>query len=257
MGKVDYSRLADSYGTSRPDYSVTVLRALLGCVRSGTDDFVAADVGAGTGIWTRMVAEQGVSCLAIEPNAAMRSKGIEWCRSSDVRWVAGSAEETGLESHSVDWVTMASSFHWARTEPALREFSRILRKGRCLTILWNPRELADGSIHKDVELMIGAMVPGLKRVSSGSNSSGRDYESELRSTGDFGDVIFMEARHDVRMSRERYMQAWRSVYDIQEQAGPDVFAEILQRIGRMVAPMEFIDCGYRTRAWTATKLRDE
>ena len=56
-----------------------------------------ADVGAGTGIWTRMVAAKGVkSARAVEPNDDMRSNGIADSAGTSIVWSAGKAEDTGL-----------------------------------------------------------------------------------------------------------------------------------------------------------------
>ena len=78
-------------------------------------------------------------------------------------------------------------------------------------------------------------------------------ERTLTSTGHFEDVVFAEASHVVEMSRERYLGVWRSVNDIQAQAGPTVFAAIMKAIEREVEGLPRIRSPYRTRAWTATR----
>ena len=51
------------------------------------------DVGAGTGIWSRMVYEKGVkTATAVEPNDDMRASGIVDSKETDIKWLAGSAE---------------------------------------------------------------------------------------------------------------------------------------------------------------------
>jgi ubiquinone/menaquinone biosynthesis C-methylase UbiE len=79
-------------------------------------DFKIADIGAGTGKLTKMLLEKGLSVTAVEPNHAMRAEGIKYTDGFDVSWVAGSAEETGLPDGSLDWILMASSFHWTNPE---------------------------------------------------------------------------------------------------------------------------------------------
>jgi len=58
---------------------------------------------------------------------------------NEATFMNGSAEHTLLESDSYDLVTMASSFHWADTQDALREFDRILNDTGIFAALWNPR----------------------------------------------------------------------------------------------------------------------
>jgi len=124
----DFSGLACDYAKFRPGYAPQVAAAILnyvGCPASGLD---AADVGAGTGIWTRVLAGRGLrSVIAVEPNDDMRQQGMASSRGTGIIWRKGSAENTGLPDGSVDLVSMASSLHWADFGRACDEFHRILR----------------------------------------------------------------------------------------------------------------------------------
>ena len=130
----DFTGLAGDYAKFRPGYAPQVATAILGYVtRHGERDAASidfADIGAGTGIWTRTLAERGLrSVVAVEPNDDMRAQGIETSRGTDIVWHKGSAEATGLPDGSVDLVSMASSLHWADFDKACDEFHRILRPG--------------------------------------------------------------------------------------------------------------------------------
>ena len=64
----DFSGLAGNYSSNRPDYSKSVLNALLGMIEVPISSIDFADVGAGTGIWTRMVYSVSKSLNCSEPN---------------------------------------------------------------------------------------------------------------------------------------------------------------------------------------------
>lgn len=251
MKQGDFTGLAQDYAMSRPDYSATLLRALLGVAQART----VADVGAGTGIWSRMLAESGLDCHAVEPCGDMRKEGKTHTARLNVEWHDGSAEATGLADGQVDWVTMASSFHWTDPAKSLPEFHRILIPGGSLTVLWNPRNISGHPLHEEIEQMIHDMVPNLKRVSSGNSKHTSDWKEVLISTGHFNNVIFMEANHEIAMSQERYLRAWRSVNDIQAQAGPELFDIIMARIGERIKHLDKVVVPYKTRAWTV-RARD-
>lgn len=51
----DFTGLAKDYSEHRPDYCPSVLKALLGLISEPASDVDFVDVGAGTGIWSRMV----------------------------------------------------------------------------------------------------------------------------------------------------------------------------------------------------------
>lgn len=128
---------AEDYARYRPGYPDAAVDALLdGLPRPCT----VADVGAGTGILSRLLAARGAHVLAVEPNAAMRAAAAPH---PDVRWSEGTAEATGLSDASVDLVTMAQAFHWVEVVPTLREFARILRPHGRLAIVWNRRSRDD------------------------------------------------------------------------------------------------------------------
>lgn len=250
MERGDFTRLAKDY-IHRTGYSRRVLGALAAYIGAHRDGFVVADVGAGTGKLTENLYELGFGGFAVEPNEAMRGEAERLGTTTRrFRWSAGSAESTGLGDHCVDWVFMASSFHWTKPQLALTEFHRILRPGGFFTALWNPRDLESSELHMRIEARVHSIVPGLTRVSSGSSKYTQGIEQTLLGTGQFGNLLFTEAPHEEVMTKERYLGAWRSVNDIQAQAGPARFAEILDAIAKEIGELSAVPVPYKTRAWT-------
>lgn len=136
-----FSDRVDDYVRYRPDY----LPALLDWLQreQGVDeDWRVADVGAGTGISSKMFLDAGYRVIAVEPNAPMRAAAERWLQAYE-NFVAvdGNADATGLPAASVDLVTVAQAFHWFDEEAARREFARILRPGGFAAIWWNSRRL--------------------------------------------------------------------------------------------------------------------
>ena len=131
-----------SYARYRPSYPVAVVSALLSG-RAPSAPPVAADVGSGTGIFTRMLLAQGIRVFGVEPNAQMRAAAeSELAAYQNFVSIDGSAEQTGLPSAAVDLVTAAQAFHWFDSEATLAEFRRILRPGGRLALVWNKRKLS-------------------------------------------------------------------------------------------------------------------
>ncbi|PIQ27991.1 SAM-dependent methyltransferase [bacterium (Candidatus Blackallbacteria) CG17_big_fil_post_rev_8_21_14_2_50_48_46] len=249
MKQGDFSELAQAY-RHRTGYSLRVLKSLAAYVGAWREDFQVADIGAGTGKLTENLLELGFRIHAVEPNQAMRSEGISQVNHSHVIWSEGSAEMTGLPDNYADWILMASSFHWTDYPKTLAEFSRILKPGGYFTALWNPRNLEANELHQRIEAKIYEIAPEIQRVSSGSSRFTEDLDAKLLSTGHFTDLIFMQAPHEVQMTPERYLGAWRSVNDIQAQAGPERFKLILAAIEKEIEHLDEVIVPYQTRAWT-------
>lgn len=252
----DFTGLADDYAKNRPDYAPSVLTALLSLTGKHVADIDFADVGAGTGIWTRMVWQTGVKSVhAVEPNDDMRRAGSAGPNNADglatIEWHAGSAEQTGLANHSVDLLSMASSFHWADFDKATREFHRVLRPGGRFVALWNPRLIETNPLLVDIENYLNTLRPDIKRVSSGRSGITDTLTEQLWASPYFDDVIYLEGRHTIAMSKQRYMGAWRSVNDLQAQLGAAKFGQFLAYVEDKIAPLPHIDATYLTRAWSA------
>ncbi len=132
------SRVAD-YVSCRPSYPSAVVDLLRRECGLGPGTAVS-DMGAGTGIFSRLLLEAGAEVYAVEPNPAMRAAAEEALGGHPrFRSVAAPAEETTLAAGSVSLVTAAQAFHWFDAAAARREFCRILRPGGWAALLWNHR----------------------------------------------------------------------------------------------------------------------
>lgn len=251
----DFTELAKFYG-NRPGYSKVALECLKNHIFNSIGEGKIADIGAGTGKLTENLFSLGLAGYAVEPNDAMRAEGQKVFKENEsFVWSAGTAEETGLNDNCVQWALMGSSFHWADSERAVKEFYRILVPGGFFTAIWNPRDIESSELHMRIEDVVYTEVPNMKRVSSGKAITTEEMREKLLSGGYFKDILFMEAFHTEVMSKERYMNTWKSVNDIQVQAGEDGFQRILQKIESIIGDMDEIEVPYRSRAWTVQSCK--
>ncbi len=250
----DFTGLATDYSQHRPDYCPSVLNGLLGLINRPTQEIDFVDVGAGTGIWTRMVYDKGAkSVVAIEPNDDMRANGIANSANTSIRWLAGNAEQTGIPDSSCDWVSMASSFHWADFGVATREFHRVLRPNGRFTALWNPRLIEVNPLLVEIEAHLDTLRSNIKRVSSGRSGITETLLEQLWASPYFEDVVYLEGRHVIPMTPKRYLGAWRSVNDLRVQLGPEKFDSFLMFVEKRIAGLDLIEATYLTRAWSARR----
>jgi len=156
-----FSHRAGDYVNYRPSYPAGAIDSIL----QGLDRPVVADIGAGTGIASRLLADRGVRVLAIEPNGAMRTAAAAHPL---VEFRDGTAEATLLPDASVNLVVCCQAFHWFNPELCLPEFRRILKGTGRLALMWNDRDRSDSFTHSYSELVRVASDnhPAEKRVVS-------------------------------------------------------------------------------------------
>ena len=149
-----FSSRVGNYVRYRPGYPAAVID-LLSKECGLTPGTVIADVAFGTGIFTRMLLENGNCVFGVEPNAEMRKAGEEFLATyPDFTSVEGTAEATTLPDHSVDLVTAAQAAHWFDLRQARREFIRILKPGGWSVLLWNERRIDTTSFLREYEQLL-------------------------------------------------------------------------------------------------------
>jgi len=149
-----FSSRVEKYVRYRPTYPNKVLGLLR--QRCGlTPASVLADVASGTGIFTRLLLENGNRVFGVEPNAEMRRAGEEYLASyARFTSLAGTAEATTLPGQSMDIVTAAQAAHWFDRAKARREFVRILKPGGWMVLIWNERETDSTPFLRDYEKLL-------------------------------------------------------------------------------------------------------
>jgi SAM-dependent methyltransferase len=151
------SRFSDRVGNYvryRPGYPLAVLEELK--AECGlAPSHVVADIASGTGIWTRMLLENGNLVFGVEPNAEMRAAGERLLAAfPKFTSVAGTAEATSLADENVDFVSAAQAAHWFDRARARKEFVRILKPGGWLVLLWNERLTDSTAFLRDYEQLL-------------------------------------------------------------------------------------------------------
>lgn len=161
-----FSGKATTYDRFRPGYPPALIWYLAGAAGLG-DGSVVADIGAGTGIFSRELATTGARVIAVEPNADMLAQARAHIGDAEnVELRQAGAEKTGLPDGSVDLVTAAQAFHWFDRDRFRAECARILRPGGRVALVWNSR-VPDAPVNLAAEDAMRELCPAFHGFSGG------------------------------------------------------------------------------------------
>ncbi len=145
-----FGRGASAYERGRPGYPQDAADWMLEQLGIGARSSVA-DLGAGTGKFTRLLVPSGARVYAIEPSAGMREELRRAVPTATI--LDAGAHAIPLPDGALDAVTAAQSFHWFATAPVLAELHRVLRAGGGIGLVWNRRDL-DDPVHLALEAIV-------------------------------------------------------------------------------------------------------
>ncbi|MEU9400739.1 class I SAM-dependent methyltransferase [Streptomyces sp. NPDC048242] len=130
-----FNAAAAQYAANRPSYPPALLDALEELSGRPLAGARAVDVGAGTGIASRLLHERGARVLAVEPGAGMAA---EFRRAlPDVPLVRGDGNALPVADAHADLITYAQAWHWTDPARSVPEALRVLRPGGALALWWN------------------------------------------------------------------------------------------------------------------------
>lgn len=138
-----YSDRAENYTRYRPSYPEDAISWILAKCNDSRNK-VFADIGSGTGVFTKLLIPKAKLVYGVEPNLEMRlAAERDMNIYSNYISVNGKGEQTGLGDKSVDHITVAQAFHWFNQDKAFHEFERILKKNGSIFLLWNLRKTSE------------------------------------------------------------------------------------------------------------------
>jgi SAM-dependent methyltransferase len=126
--KDHFSRLAAGYSEFRPSYPPALFEFLAQTCR---ERHKAWDCACGTGQATLALAEQFDAVIATD--ASPQQVAAAPAR-PNVTYRVARAEDSGIESNSVDLVTVAQSLHWFDLDSFYREVQRVLKPSAVLAV---------------------------------------------------------------------------------------------------------------------------
>ena len=126
---------AEAYTKARPNYPNATIKYIRSIISSNA---IVADIGAGTGKFTELIAKCGYEIHAVEPNADMRKQlTITLTPFPNVKITDGTAEATTLMAKSIDVITVAQALNRVDIGAFRNECMRIGNSAPIVISLYN------------------------------------------------------------------------------------------------------------------------
>ena len=188
-----FTGFADIYDQHRPKLPL-VIGEILSQLAGPTRPLRVVDVGAGTGLSTRLWRGLDATVIGIEPSPDMRAIGIRLQAidqsQSNISFKEGTSTHTGLANDCADIVTVSQALHWMEPGATFLEIARILRSRGVFAAIdcdWPP------TIHPDLEQAYGQFMTRAEiaearyGVSTGVHHWSKDQHlSRIQGCGLFG-----------------------------------------------------------------------
>jgi SAM-dependent methyltransferase len=202
--KTIFNALAEQYDAYRPHYPPEALSFLvtLGELDKSSD---VADIGSGTGRIALELAKYVRLVYAVDTATVMLQQlqtSAEKEGLSNVRLIEAPGETTGLQTESLDLVTVAQAFHWMDKQASLAEANRILKPHKQLILLWNQVTNTGDKYYKDMVALIKRYNP---KYEGGADIRSVDFPDHVKNSKLFGPLERYTFPFELHYSLESYV----------------------------------------------------
>ncbi len=186
--KKRFSSRVENYIKYRPSYPLEIID-FLSEKKILAKDTIIADIGAGTGILTKIFLDNENVVYGVEPNKDMRVAADKFLQGyTRFSSLEGSAESTGLNDISIDLIVAGQAFHWFDVEGAKKEFKRILKAGGYVALIWNKRGKAGSDFDSSYEKFTLKYGTDYKEVRKNEGNVDRFFTYQKESFDNFQEL---------------------------------------------------------------------
>ena len=158
-----FSGKSTLYSKYRANYSNALITHLYSNVGINKNSCIA-DIGSGTGMFSKLLLDRGSKVYAVEPNDSMRlTAENELSHYENFISVNATGENTQLPQNSIDYITVAQAFHWLDMELFIEECKRIIKPNGEIIVIYN-RKRKEADVNVKLAELITRYYPNYEDI---------------------------------------------------------------------------------------------
>jgi ubiquinone/menaquinone biosynthesis C-methylase UbiE len=171
--EIKYDTIGNNYDRTRKADAYLINRLLHHLNPDKNGQYL--DMGCGTGNYTDALQKKGFKFIGIDPSKRMLEKAKS--RNQQISWRIGTAENTGLESASIDGLMASLTLHhWPDLKKGVAELFRVLKEGGMMIIFTStPQQMKGYWLNRYFPKMLSdsiAQMPSYAKVEKAMTASG-------------------------------------------------------------------------------------
>lgn len=159
-GYGEFGNLGEYYSEARQKFPTEIIDWFWSFVKDNNPQIL--DLGCGTGISTRQIAENGAKIIGCDRDALMLNEAKKV--PGDIQYILASAENLPFGDGKFHAVTAFSAFHWFANKKAIAEIRRVLKSNGIFCVV-NKNDTGEfkEAYRKIIRDMIGEDSPEIKK----------------------------------------------------------------------------------------------
>lgn len=234
------------YDKYRPSYPEEVVDFLYATEIVKEKDKIA-DIGCGTGILSNILANKNNTIIGVEPNLDMlRMAKQRLINYKNCILIPATAEDTTLDSNSIDCITVAQAFHWFDKEKFKSECQRILKPDGSVVLLWNSTD-NNSPINIEIANINKKLCPNFDGYFSRNEETADTYSTFFRDN----ECRFKLFRNDLSLDEANFIgrSLSRSYAPTEEHSNYDEYVYQLKKVYNQYSNSEKVLIPNNTRCY--------
>ena len=220
-----FDKIASTYKEARPEYNPEVYTCIES-IKPYSKDSVLLEIGAGTGIATKEIADKWHSkIIAIEPGKNLREIAQSRLHDySNVSFIKTTFENYTTDRMMFDGIFSATAFHWIDPDIKYKKAFNLLKNDGLLVLYWNNYGVQDEKVSESIQklYMKYGMKADKQSVREQQAENIKKRKDEIEGSGLFHIVKHAIFENTIKYETGKYINLLKTFSDHSKEKVPEI-----------------------------------